>query len=385
MCRETDTVAASEVAIIGGGIVGLAVGRALFHEHRVAPVILEAEDRVGTHQTGHNSGVIHSGLYYEPGSRKARDCVAGRDALVAFCREHGIAHEQCGKLVLATSPEQTGALDRLEQRGRANGLDGIRRLEADELRDHEPAVRGHAALWVPQTGIVDFSRVAVALANELRSNGATILTGARVRSVLRRGDSLVLQSDGREIEARNLINCAGLQSDRIARLCGLDPGLRIVPFRGEYYRLTAESEGLVRNLIYPVPDPRLPFLGVHFTRKLGGGVEVGPNAVLAWSRQRYGRASFSWRDAWATLSYGGFWRLISRHWRFGVGELHRSLSKAAFARWTTSASSRPSACCTCSTRPRPPQQPPSPSAATSPPSPPASSSRGDTPLLPHMG
>jgi L-2-hydroxyglutarate oxidase len=322
----------SDVAIIGGGIVGLAVARALLHEHGILPVVLEAEERLASHQTGHNSGVIHSGLYYEPGSRKARDCVAGRDAMYAFCREHGVAYERCGKLVVATTEEQAGALEELERRGRTNGLDGILRVAADGLGEYEPHVRGRAGLWVPETGIVDFTRVAEALAAELRAKGATIRTGSRVRRVERRSAGFVLHGDGGELEASHLINCAGLQSDRVARLCGLDPGLRIVPFRGEYWQLAAGREGLVRNLVYPVPDPRLPFLGVHFTRKLGGGVEVGPNALLAWSRVSYSRAGFSARDALATLSYAGFWRLIARHWRFGVGELRRSLIKKAFVR-----------------------------------------------------
>lgn len=322
----------SEVAIIGGGIVGLAVARALLLEHGVVPVVVEAEDRLATHQTGHNSGVIHSGLYYEPGSRKARDCVSGRDAMYAFCREHGVAYERCGKLVVATTEAQAAALHELERRGRANGLEGILRVAAEGLAEYEPNVRGRAGLWVPETGIVDFTRVAEALAAELRDKGATIRTGWRVRRVERRPAGFVLRGDGGGLEASHLINCAGLQSDRVARLCGLDPGLRIVPFRGEYWQLAAGREGLVRNLVYPVPDPRLPFLGVHFTRKLGGGVEVGPNAVLAWSRGIYSRAGFSARDALATLSYAGFWRLIARHWRFGVGELRRSLIKTSFLR-----------------------------------------------------
>jgi L-2-hydroxyglutarate oxidase len=322
----------SDVAIIGGGIVGLAVGRALLVEHGVVPVVLEAESRLAAHQTGHNSGVIHSGLYYAPGSRKARDCVAGREAMYAFCREHGVEHERCGKLVVAMSDEQVGALDELERGGRANGLEGVRRVAAGGLGDYEPHVRGRAGLWIPETGIVDFSRVAEALAADLRERGATIRTGSRVRRVERRAAGFVLHVEGGALEASHLINCAGLQSDRVARLCGLDPGLRIVPFRGEYWNLAPGREGLVRNLVYPVPDPRLPFLGVHFTRKPGGGVEAGPNAVLAWSRGSYRRSAFSARDALATLSYGGFWRLIARHWRFGTGELHRSLIKSAFVR-----------------------------------------------------
>ncbi len=326
------SVKSYKVAIIGGGIVGLAVARALLLERRVTPVVLEAEERLALHQTGHNSGVIHSGLYYKTGSRKARDCVSGRQALYEFCRQHGVACEQCGKLIVATSSEQSELLEQLERRGRANGLEGTRLVGGSELRDLEPHVRAAAGLWVPQTGIVDFSRVAEALARELREAGVELRTAARVTRIRRRSNGFVLELTDGEIETGNLINCAGLQSDRIARRCGLDPGLRIVPFRGEYYQLTPQSRHLVRNLVYPVPDPDLPFLGAHFTRTIAGGVEVGPNAVLAFRREGYRRWSFSPRDALSALSYGGFWRMVARHWRYGLGEQYRSWSKRAFVR-----------------------------------------------------
>ena len=325
-------VKSSRVAIIGGGIVGLAVARALLRERRVTPVVLEAEERLALHQTGHNSGVIHSGLYYKTGSRKARDCVAGREALYDFCRQHGVACEQCGKLIVATSSEQTELLEQLERRGRANGLEGTRLVGGSELRDLEPHVRAAAGLWVPQTGIVDFSRVAEALARELREAGVELRTAARVTRIRRRSNGFVLEFADGEIETAYLINCAGLQSDRIARRCGLDPGLRIVPFRGEYHQLTPNSRHLVRNLVYPVPDPELPFLGAHFTRTIDGDVEVGPNAVLAFRREGYRRWSFSPRDALSALSYGGFWRMVAGHWRYGLGEQYRSWSKRAFVR-----------------------------------------------------
>jgi L-2-hydroxyglutarate oxidase len=321
-----------KVAIIGGGIVGLAVARALLFERRVVPVILEAEPRLAAHQTGHNSGVIHSGLYYVPGSRKALDCVSGRDALYDFCRRHDVPVKKCGKLVVATSRQQAGRLEALARRGRDNGLEGLRLVRAAELQDYEPHVRAEAGLWVPQTGVVDFSRVAEALANELREGGVEILKRARVTNVLRRSDGFLLQFAGGEIEAGQLINCAGLQADRLARRCGVDPGLRIVPFRGEYHQLTPDKRHLVRNLVYPVPDPGLPFLGVHFTRTIAGNVEIGPNAVLAFSRHGYRRWKFSGRDALSALSYVGFWRMLAGHWRHGLREQVRSWSKRVLVR-----------------------------------------------------
>jgi L-2-hydroxyglutarate oxidase len=322
--------APSRVAIIGGGIVGLAVARALLLERRVVPVVLEAEAEVGAHQTGHNSGVIHSGLYYRAGSRKARDCVAGREALYDYCRQQSVDCVQRGKLVVATSPNGIEQLEQLERRGRANGLDGLRRIGAAQLGEYEPHVRAAAGLWVPQTGVVNFSKVAQALARELREAGAEIRTNARVTRVLRQSNGFVLELADGTIEAGNLINCAGLQSDRIARLCGLDPGLRIVPFRGEYYRLTPQSRHLVRNLVYPVPAPELPFLGAHFTRTVADEVEVGPNAVLALHREGYRRWSVSPRDVLSALSWGGFWRMVAGHWRYGLAEHYRSWSKRAF-------------------------------------------------------
>jgi L-2-hydroxyglutarate oxidase len=293
---------------------------------------LEAEEHLATHQTGHNSGVIHSGLYYKPGSLKARNCAAGRDALYRFCTDNDIAHEKCGKVVVATTQDEIAPLEELERRGRANGLQGLRRLDPDQLREHEPHVQGIAALHVLETGIVDFAQVAETMARQLREAGGEIITGARVRAVRRNGGDFVVETTRGAVKARFLVNCAGLQCDRVARLCGLRPRVRIVPFRGEYYKLVPQRQELVRNLIYPVPDPRFPFLGVHFTRMVHGGVEAGPNAVLAFKREGYGRFSFSPRDTLDTLSYGGFWRMAARHWRTGFGEFYRSFSRAAFVR-----------------------------------------------------
>jgi L-2-hydroxyglutarate oxidase len=321
-----------DAAIVGGGIVGLATAMELVRGGRPKLAVLEAEDRLAAHQTGHNSGVIHSGLYYKPGSLKARNCAAGREALYRFCAERGIAHERCGKIVVATSPEEIPALNELERRGRENGLEGLARLSPSALRDHEPHVAGIDGLFVPQTGIVDFVGVTNAYADIVRAGGGEIRTSARVLKIDARGDEMILETPGGEVRARNLINCGGLQSDRVAHMAGVDPGLQIVPFRGEYYELVAARHHLVKNLIYPVPDPRFPFLGVHFTRMVKGGVEAGPNAVLAFKREGYTRSSFSARDTLRMLGFPGFWRMAAKHWRMSVGEFHRSFSKPAFVR-----------------------------------------------------
>jgi len=319
-----------DVAIIGGGILGTATAMALTRQRRVSLVVLEAEAELAAHQTGHNSGVIHSGLYYKPGSLKALNCTTGRELLYRFCAEHGIAHERCGKLVVATEARELPALDELERRGHANGLHGIRRLRAEELHDYEPAVAGIAGLHVPDTGIVDYPHVTRTFAQLARQEDADVRTGARVHGVRRMPDGLVVETSGGAIECRSLVNCAGLQSDRVARLCGVEPGLRIIPFRGEYYELTPASHSLVRNLIYPVPDPTFPFLGVHFTRMIHGGVEAGPNAVLAWKREGYSHADVSPGDMAELLRFPGFWRMAGRFWKTGMHEMHRSFSKRAF-------------------------------------------------------
>jgi L-2-hydroxyglutarate oxidase len=321
-----------DIAVIGGGIVGLATAMAITRTASATLIVLEAEDRVAAHQTGHNSGVIHSGLYYKPGSLKARNCVEGRQEMYRFCEEHGIAHERCGKVVVATSAAEVPALDELERRGQANGLQGLRRLGPQELREREPHVAGVAGLLVPETGIVDYTQVAQSYARLVAQAGGAVQTGSRVGRVVGQACGFVLQTSTGEIGCRSLINCAGLQSDRVARLCGLDPGLQIVPFRGEYYKLTPARQGLVRQLIYPVPDPAFPFLGVHFTRMIHGGVEAGPNAVLALKREGYRLTSVSVRDVLGMATFAGFWRMARRYWRTGAGEFYRSLSKGAFVR-----------------------------------------------------
>ena len=329
-----------DLVIVGGGIVGMATAMALLRDgppgkagsRRMTVLVIEAEGRLAAHQTGHNSGVIHSGLYYKPGSLKATLCVEGRRALYDFCRERGVRHERCGKVVVATREDELPALAELERRGRANGLVGLRQLTADQVREHEPHVDAIAGLFVPETGIVSFSEVTSAYAEVVRENGGEVWTNAALRSVRRDGRTLVVETSRGAVYCAGVVNCAGLQSDRVSELCGTLTDVRIVPFRGEYYTLASQRSSLVRNLIYPVPDPRFPFLGVHFTRMIGGGVEAGPNAVLALARHGYDRTSFSLRDVYATATYPGFWRLARKHWRQGMGEVWRSFSKRAFVR-----------------------------------------------------
>ncbi len=321
-----------DVAVIGGGIIGMATAMALTSRWRLSLIVLEAANRLAAHQSGHNSGVVHSGLYYRPGSLKARTCVEGREAMFRFCQEHGIAHARCGKLVVATRDSELPVLEELERRGNANGLQGVQRLGPDEIRKHEPHASGIAGLFVPETGIVDYAQVTLAFAEMATKAGATILTGARVHGVQRRADELLLETATGEVSCRSLINCGGLQSDRIARMCGLEPQLQIIPFRGEYYELVPERRFLVRNLVYPVPDPEFPFLGVHFTRMIHGGVEAGPNAVLAFKREGYGRWDCSVVDIREMASYIGFWRMAWTYRKAGLGECCRSLSKRAFVK-----------------------------------------------------
>jgi L-2-hydroxyglutarate oxidase len=320
-----------DVAVVGGGLVGLGTAMALAGRG-LKVAVLEAEGRVAAHQSGHNSGVIHSGLYYKPGSLKARLCVEGSRALYSFCAEEVIAHQRCGKLVVATHAEELPRLEELERRGNANGLSGVRRLGPEEIRSVEPHAAGIAALHVPETGIADYPAVARAMARRIEAGGGRVATGARVRVVRREGAGLVVETARGAFAASLLVNCAGLQADRVARLCGADPGLRILPFRGEYYQLTPERRGLVRGLIYPVPDPRFPFLGVHLTLMVNGGVEAGPNAVLALKREGYRWRDVSLRDAAGIAAWPGFWRLAARFWRTGAYEVRRSLMKSVFVR-----------------------------------------------------
>lgn len=322
-----------DVAVIGGGIVGAATALALTEQapgRRV--VILEKESGLARHQTGNNSGVIHSGLYYRPGSLKAKNCVEGRDALYRFCAEHQIPYDRCGKVVVATSESELAALDELEKRGQANGLKGIERLDGAGLKRHEPQVEGIAGLFVPETGIVDYVKVTQAYGRLVEERGGQIITNAEVHRVTPLDDGFDLLTSQGTVRASFVVNCAGLHCDRVARMCGVDPGLRIIPFRGEYYKLKKERRDLVNHLIYPVPDPAFPFLGVHYTRMIDGEVEAGPNAVLAFKREGYHQLSFSPRDTVEILTYPGFLKLARRFWKVGFNEYRRSWCKQTFVK-----------------------------------------------------
>jgi L-2-hydroxyglutarate oxidase len=322
-----------DVVIIGGGIIGLAVALEITRRFpRLNLLLLEKEDRVAKHQSGHNSGVIHSGVYYKPGSLKARLCVTGAAAMVEFCREHGIAHSICGKVIVATDNDELQPLEELRRRGEANGVAGLRLVGPEELRDIEPHASGLRALVVPTTGVADYVAVCDKCAELVVARGGTILTSAEVTGIKRHPNEIAVQTRRGAFSTATFINCAGLFSDRVSRMAGDEPEVMIVPFRGEYYELVPARESLVRALIYPVPDPQFPFLGVHFTRRISGRVDAGPNAVLALQREGYSNADISLRDVASILTFPGFWRMTAKHWRSGCGELHRSFSKAAFVK-----------------------------------------------------
>ncbi|HVJ21984.1 MAG TPA: L-2-hydroxyglutarate oxidase [Polyangiaceae bacterium] len=322
-----------DVCVIGGGIVGLATACRLLESRRELRVcVIEKESEPGRHQTGHNSGVIHSGIYYRPGSLKAQNCVRGYRLLLDFLRQEKVPFEICGKLIVATEPAELERLAVLEERGAQNGLSGIERLGPEQIREREPHCSGLQALWVPQTGIVDFRLVCRALLARFQRLGGQVSFGREVRAISERNEHVELVNDADTVVARYVINCAGLHSDRLARFADPALALRIVPFRGEYYRLLPAARHLVKNLIYPVPNPEFPFLGVHFTRTAWGDVDAGPNAVLALKREGYGRTDIHLRDLWETVTWPGFSRLVARHWQDGCQELVRSWFKSSFVR-----------------------------------------------------
>lgn len=321
-----------DCVVIGGGIVGLAVAWTLLEKRpgiRIA--VLEKEDDWARHQTGRNSGVMHSGIYYKPGSLKAKLCREGNRRLVEFCHQYGIRYEPCGKVIVATTASEIPLMEKLYERGIANGL-AAKKLSASEVNELEPHVSCLAGIHVPSTGIVDFVGVCRKLAELIANQGGDLRLGTKVQGFQQDGNGAVLRTTKDTLAARWVINCAGLQSDRVAQLAGAEPGARIVPFRGEYYELKPARRSLVRNLIYPVPDPNFPFLGVHFTRMIDGSVHAGPNAVLSLKREGYHRMSFDLRDFADTMTYSGFWRLAAKHAKSGLEEMHRSFSKKAFVR-----------------------------------------------------
>ena len=322
---------AFDIAVIGAGIVGLSTAKELAARYpKFRIVVLEKESRLAAHQTGHNSGVIHSGVYYRPGSLKARFCVQGAAEMVRFCQSHGLPHEICGKVIVAIEKSQQPALEELHRRASANGVPGVRMLSADEIRNYEPHATGVGALLVPGTGITNYRLVAEKYAEVARHSGVEIRTSSAVHAIRDSGSEFTIETSSGPYISKSLINCAGLHSDRIARLTGAELPLRIIPFRGEYYEIRPERRNLVRTLIYPVPDPRFPFLGVHFTKKVGGGVEAGPNAVLALKREGYTKTAFDPADVLDEVGFPGFWRMAKKYWKTGLGEMYRSFNKAAF-------------------------------------------------------
>lgn len=323
-----------DAIVIGGGIIGLSTALNLLTRHSgMRVVVIEKEDRLAAHQTGNNSGVIHSGLYYKPGSLKAKHCREGYKKLIEFCRAEGIAHEICGKVVVATSESELPNLEELHRRGTANGLEGIRVLDAQGIKEIEPYCTGIKGLFVPQTGIVDYKAVTQKYAERLKELGGEVLLNSRIQSINRPISGRVeVATENHTFSTRILVVCAGLHADRLALQTDRDLPLRITPFRGEYYELADSAHKLVRNLIYPVPDPAFPFLGVHFTRMINGGVECGPNAVFAFAREGYRKTDFSFQDTWDAICWPGFRKIARKYWRVGMGEFHRSFSKRAFVK-----------------------------------------------------
>jgi (S)-2-hydroxyglutarate dehydrogenase len=322
-----------DIAIIGGGIVGLATAhRLLTLKPELQLVVLEKENHVAAHQTGHNSGVIHSGLYYKPGSLKAVNCINGYKMLLEFCDENKIPYDLCGKIVVATSENELSQLDMLYQRGIENGLSGIVKLTESEIKQHEPNCNGIKGLYVPQTGIINYSKVCEVLEEKIKNAGGEIIFNYKVSGIDLKENDSVVKSEAGNVTARLIINCAGLYSDKVAEFNEPNLDTRIIPFRGEYYMIKPEKQHLVKNLIYPVPDPNFPFLGVHFTRMIDGGVEAGPNAVFAFKREGYKKTDIDLRDLWNSFSWPGFRKVAMKYWKTGIGEYYRSYSKSAFTK-----------------------------------------------------
>jgi L-2-hydroxyglutarate oxidase len=321
------------VVVVGGGIVGLASALKIKEANpRFRVAVVEKEKAIAQHQTGHNSGVIHSGLYYKPGSHKAKNCIDGYNQLIKFCDEEGINYELCGKIVVATSEEEIPYLEKLTEHGKENGLTGLKDLSAEELKEHEPHVNGVKGLYVPQTGIIDYKEVAAKYGEKFQHFGGTVFTDTKVLDFKKKDGLVEVVTSKETLVTRLVINCTGLHSDKITALTGIKPNYRIIPFRGEYYQLRPEKEHLVKNLIYPVPDPNFPFLGVHFTRMINGGIEAGPNAVLAYKREGYTKSDINLVELMGSLGYKGFRKVAKKYWKTGMGEFYRSYSKSAFTK-----------------------------------------------------
>lgn len=322
-----------DIIIIGGGIVGLASALQLKQQNPALKItLIEKEKTLAKHQTGNNSGVIHSGIYYKPGSLKATNCINGYNMLIDFCRKNDVPFDLCGKIIVATEEREIPLLQNLYTRGQQNGLKDLKMLNAGELKEYEPHVSGIAGIAVPQTGIVDYTQVALKYGDKIRELGGAIILGEQVIDIQADGDQSVIVTQKQNYYAKLIINCAGLYSDKIARLTSEHVNVKIIPFRGEYFKLKKEKEYLVKNLIYPVPDPNFPFLGVHFTRMMKGGVEAGPNAVLAFSREGYKKSNINLSELGETLAWPGFQKVAAKYWKTGMGEMYRSFSKAAFTK-----------------------------------------------------
>ncbi|MBM3944444.1 MAG: L-2-hydroxyglutarate oxidase [SAR202 cluster bacterium] len=322
-----------DIAIVGGGIIGLATGMRFAEEFpKLKTVVLEKETKVAQHQTGHNSGVIHAGIYYAPGSQKANFCADGGRLLREYCDERGIPYEMCGKLIIAINESELPRLEELHRRGTANGAAGLEMIGPERLKELEPHAAGIKAIFSPNTGIIAFRKVSEAYAIDLQQRGGELLLGRQLLSIQKRDGLLRLETGRGVVSARHVINCAGLHADSVARMMGVDIGVRIIPFRGEYFSIKPERAHLVRSLIYPVPDPTLPFLGVHFTKRITGEVEAGPNAVLAFAREGYRKTSFNLGDTAGMLGFPGFWRMSRTYWKTGFNEQYRSFMKGVFLR-----------------------------------------------------
>lgn len=322
-----------DVVIIGGGIVGLATALQLQNSiPNLTLLLLEKETALAQHQTGNNSGVIHSGIYYKPGSLKAKNCIRGYDLLIDFCKLNAVPFDLCGKIIVATKPEETPLLNTLYQRGIENGLTGLRKINKDEIKEYEPHVNGLKGIVVPQTGIVDYKKVADKYGELIQANGGEIKLGEKVIDIQENDSECVVISQKESYRTKLVINCCGLYSDKVARFTQKDLNIKIIPFRGEYFKIKKEKEHLVKNLIYPVPDPSFPFLGVHFTRMIGGGIEAGPNAVLAFQREGYKKSDINLSELAESLAWPGFQKVALKYWKTGLGEMYRSFSKAAFVK-----------------------------------------------------